>query len=129
MTNVETTEKPAKGAVLEGLLKKRKAMDDEVAGAADGSTNNNEDETPFTCTKDGDHSADISQKGHRKIRIGSYKKKVTVSIREFYQKGDDEEWLHGKKGITLTKEQWEEVSRLCKSGAIDRAIAEVEDAL
>lgn len=44
---------------------------------------------------------------NRRVTVRSFKGKTYVDIREFFQKGD--EWAPGKKGISLSPEQWEKL--------------------
>lgn len=48
----------------------------------------------------------------RKVSISLYAGKTMVSIREFYSKGGRD--LPGKKGITLTTDQWEKLFHAAK---------------
>lgn len=56
--------------------------------------------------------------GNRRLTVGTFRGAVTVGVREFYQK--DGTWLPGKKGISLSKEQWAEVRK--HADAIERAM-------
>lgn len=48
--------------------------------------------------------------GKRQVTISVFKNKVRVDIREYYL--SNEEWLPGKKGISLDLEQFEELEKL-----------------
>lgn len=48
--------------------------------------------------------------GKRQVTISMFKNKVRVDIREYYL--NNEEWLPGKKGISLDLEQFEELEKL-----------------
>ncbi|KAI5062157.1 hypothetical protein GOP47_0022696 [Adiantum capillus-veneris] len=58
--------------------------------------------------------------GHRKVTVRSFKGKVYVDIREFYTK--DGKDLPGKKGISLSLDQWEVLRDNVE--AIDKAVKE-----
>lgn len=62
---------------------------------------------------------------NRKVRVRTFSGKVLVDIREFYtgiDKNDKKEKdLPGKKGISLTVEQWKELKKII--GDVDAAIA------
>lgn len=60
--------------------------------------------------------------GHRKVSVRTFKGKVYVDIREFYTK--DGKDLPGKKGISLSLDQWEVLRD--NMGAIDKAVKESE---
>lgn len=51
--------------------------------------------------------------------MGKYKGNVTINLREFYEKGG--EMLPGKKGISLTPEQWAAV--VAAAPAVEAALA------
>lgn len=65
---------------------------------------------------DDDVVAELS--ANRRLTVGTFRGGVTVGVREFYQK--DGTWLPGKKGISLSKEQWAEVR--AHADAIERAM-------
>lgn len=66
----------------------------------------------------GDTVIDLGK--NRRITVRSFKGKVYVDIREFYLKDGD--MAPGKKGISLTPEQWKLLME--KSGEVDEAIKE-----
>jgi len=57
--------------------------------------------------------------GKKRLTVGKYKGNVNVSLREFYEK--DGEMLPGKKGISLTAEQWAAV--VAAAPAVEAALA------
>ena len=65
---------------------------------------------------DDDVVAELS--ANRRLTVGTFRGGVTVGVREFYQK--DGTWLPGKKGISLSKEQWAEVR--AHADAVERAM-------
>jgi len=54
-------------------------------------------------TNDGDKYIDLGKKKRATVR--AFKGTVLLDIREFYEAGGEEK--PGKKGISLTREQWE----------------------
>ena len=70
--------------------------------------------------KESDGSTQFELSKNRRVTVRSFKGKVYVDIREFYQKDGD--WLPGKKGIALSPEQWNEL--LEKKDDISNAIKE-----
>ncbi|KAK4934104.1 hypothetical protein LTR10_024470 [Elasticomyces elasticus] len=58
--------------------------------------------TQAKTDSDGNRYWELSKS--RRVTISDFKGKAMVNIREYYQK--DDEWLPGKKGISLTTEQY-----------------------
>ena len=56
----------------------------------------------------------------KKVSVRDFRGKTLVDIREYYQK-DGGEWAPGRKGISLTKDQWETLKDLV--GSIDLAVS------
>jgi hypothetical protein len=59
----------------------------------------------------------------KRCTISTWKKNILVDIREFYEKND--EYLPGKKGISLTLEQFEALKEVILDGSIDKQIKEM----
>eukprot|EP01083_Nonionella_stella_P148521 470267_1 len=56
----------------------------------------------------------------KRLTVRKWSGKVLVDIREFYEKGGKQ--LPGKKGISLTLDQYKAVKELVNSGSIDATI-------
>ena len=59
----------------------------------------------------------------RQVTISQFHGKTRIDIREFYLK--DDEWLPGKKGISLDVEQWKKLREIMP--IIDEGIEELEN--
>lgn len=78
--------------------------------------------TPAKKTKKTEDGASVFDLGkNRRVTVRSFKGKVLVDIREFYQK--DGVMAPGKKGISLSTEQWKLM--LESADAISDAIKEM----
>lgn len=58
----------------------------------------------IAAKRDGENNLYWEISKARRVSVSDYKGKTMISIREYYEKND--EWLPGKKGITLTLEQY-----------------------
>ena len=77
----------------------------------------------FVRDKDGAIKVgDISDNGKRKVQVKKWSNRVLVDVREYYEK--DGAMLPGKKGISLTVDQWKELLKM--QGAIADAIKQIE---
>ncbi|KAL5993116.1 hypothetical protein ACLOJK_014037 [Asimina triloba] len=124
--NPSTSRRRLAAAAL-GMWKNRKRKDAEEAGGGDG-----EIKPPKkTFKKDDDGSDDIvvcdtvsvmllQLSKNRRVSIRIWLGKVVVDIREFYTKDGKE--LPGKKGISLTMDQWKILRDHVDD--IDKAVAE-----
>merc|ERR1719148_484214 len=61
----------------------------------------------------------------KRLTVREYKSMVLIDIREFYEKGD--KMLPGKKGISLTLDQFKAVRESMLDGTIDAAIKNLEE--
>ncbi|KAJ7901863.1 hypothetical protein B0H14DRAFT_2668899 [Mycena olivaceomarginata] len=84
---------------------------------------------PIKLTKEKSEDADtectveVSSDGEKFINLGK-NKRATLDIREFYVDKASGETKPGKKGISLTVEQWQELKQATKT--VDELIAEVK---
>ncbi|KAL5507310.1 hypothetical protein ACEPAH_6766 [Sanghuangporus vaninii] len=69
---------------------------------------------------DGEKFVDLGKK--RRVTVRSFKGSVLVDIREFYGKDDDLQ--PGKKGISLSPEQWAELK--ANAGTIDGLVKKLQ---
>ncbi|KAL5523756.1 hypothetical protein ACEPAG_7929 [Sanghuangporus baumii] len=75
---------------------------------------------PFFTNSDGEKFVDLGKK--RRVTVRSFKGSVLVDIREFYGKDDDLQ--PGKKGISLSPEQWAELK--ANGGTIDGLVKKLQ---
>ena len=77
----------------------------------------------FVRDKDGAIKVgDISDNGKRKVQVKKWSNRVLVDVREYYEK--DGAMLPGKKGISLTVDQWKELLKM--QDDIGDAIKQIE---
>ncbi|XP_071704161.1 RNA polymerase II transcriptional coactivator KIWI-like [Rutidosis leptorrhynchoides] len=86
----------------------KKSFKKDTCGA-EGSGNEEDDGSIFIC--------DVSK--NRRVSVRTWQGKVVVDIREFYLK--DGKQMPGKKGISLTMDQWKELR--AHVDEIDKALA------
>eukprot|EP00574_Skeletonema_japonicum_P000671 CAMPEP_0201738848 /NCGR_PEP_ID=MMETSP0593-20130828/45467_1 /ASSEMBLY_ACC=CAM_ASM_000672 /TAXON_ID=267983 /ORGANISM="Skeletonema japonicum, Strain CCMP2506" /LENGTH=116 /DNA_ID=CAMNT_0048233079 /DNA_START=624 /DNA_END=974 /DNA_ORIENTATION=- len=87
----------------------------------EGSSADNDDNNATEVLRNSDNEAYIELGSSKKrCTIRTWKKNTLVDIREFYEKNDS--YLPGKKGISLTVEQYEALKGAILDGSIDREI-------
>ncbi|KAL7448012.1 hypothetical protein ACHAWC_000277, partial [Mediolabrus comicus] len=74
--------------------------------------------------KEGDAYFDLGS-AKKRCTVKTWKKNVLVDIREFYEKND--EYLPGKKGISMTLDQYKALKELILDGSIDQQIKELTE--
>ena len=109
------------------MAQKRKSTHDTTDGFIDDSATKKSKKSSPTFTpasktqkdSNGDAFWEISKA--RRVTISDFKDKKMVSVREYYEK--DGEWLPGKKGISMTLEQFSALVELlpCIEGELRRS--------
>ncbi|KZS98332.1 PC4-domain-containing protein [Sistotremastrum niveocremeum HHB9708] len=115
---ISTDKKPRKKKQQSEAAERESASDGGNDGTKEDDASSKEEPAPSKKTKDTSHSAssdDIktSSEGDKYIELGSkrrltvrsFKGKALIDIREYY--GNDGDEKPGKKGISLTPEQWQ----------------------
>ncbi|KAK4696463.1 activated RNA polymerase II transcriptional coactivator p15, partial [Phenoliferia sp. Uapishka_3] len=112
--------KPKKAAAKKPPAKKAKAK----KGDSDEDEDEEED-TPLAAggvTRNAEGDVYVELSNTRRVTVRAFKKTVLIDIRETYEK-DGKKGLPGKKGIALSKDQWETLKG--NFAEIDAAIAEL----
>ncbi|CCA67585.1 hypothetical protein PIIN_01413 [Serendipita indica DSM 11827] len=105
-------EKPKKSA-KKAKTTKAKASTSEGKKKASSSLSETKEIEGIKYTVDGDEKwITVGTKGTRRVTIREFKGKTYVDIREFYVDKQTSESKPGKKGISLTVEEWHDLLRV-----------------
>ena len=104
------------------MTKKVKREEVEEEGE-EGAVGNSSSATEVKRNADGEAYIELGSEKKR-CTVKTWKKNVLVDIREFYEKNDS--YLPGKKGISLTLEQYEALKAAVLDGSIDQQINELK---
>ena len=96
---------------------KREEAEEGEEGSVDESS-----ATEVKRNSDGEAYFDLGS-SKKRCTVRTWKKNVLVDIREFYEKND--QYLPGKKGISLTLEQYEALKAAILDGSVDKQIEEI----
>ncbi len=104
------------------MTKKVKREEVEEEGE-EGAVDNSSSATEVKRNADGEAYIELGS-AKKRCTVKTWKKNVLVDIREFYEKNDS--YLPGKKGISLTLEQYEALKAAVLDGSIDNQINELK---
>ncbi|EED92122.1 predicted protein [Thalassiosira pseudonana CCMP1335] len=82
-----------------------------------------EDSKPVKVLRNADGEAYFDITKNKRCTVRKWKKAVLVDIREFYEK--DGKQLPGKKGISLTLEQYKALREHVLDGSLDKQVKEL----
>ena len=102
---------------------KREEPDEEAAVAAPPSKSAKSEPSAILRNSEGDAYAELGN-GRKRCTVRKYKDAILVDVREFYEK--DGAQLPGKKGISLTVEQWRAL--VANVSALDDEVKALEGA-
>ncbi|GAX25357.1 hypothetical protein FisN_5Lh452 [Fistulifera solaris] len=80
-----------------------------------------EEQLQMQRNENGELFLDLSRT--RRLTVRKFKSAVLVDIREYYEK--DDKILPGKKGISLSVQQYEVLKKAIMNGTVDKAIREL----
>ncbi|KAI3643947.1 hypothetical protein MP228_010111 [Amoeboaphelidium protococcarum] len=122
----KTTESPSKADKKQKKSKEFVVSDSEEQGS--GSSDHDEGEDSLVPKKQkndqGEYFFTIGNPRHKKrVTVRRWKNSTLIDIREFYEDKDGD-LKPGKKGISLTAEQWLDLTRIV--GPVDQLIEEAD---
>lgn len=104
--------------------KKAKKVKKEESEKDEEPEDEDSDEESGAVKRNADGEAYFDLGKSKRVTVRQWKTAVLVDIREFYQKGGEE--LPGKKGISLTLEQYKELRKHIMDGSLDKQVEKLE---